>query len=95
MKSLNVLSLVLLAAGLASGAAYAKGGNGGMGGRGMGNCSMTSPDTAQRKETRTQSRDEKRIQTRDGSAADAPQRDQIRNQTHEQTRSEGASPAGQ
>ena len=91
MKSLKVLSLVLVTAGLASGVVHAKGGMGGMGGMGMGNGSMTSPDTAQRTETRIQSRDEKRIQKRDGSAADAAQRTQNR----EQTRSEGAFSSGQ
>ncbi|MHB1259136.1 hypothetical protein [Thiobacillus sp.] len=46
---------------------------------------MSSPDSAQRKETRTRIRDEKRIQTRD----------QIRTETREQVLSGGTSAAGQ
>ncbi|MBC2732178.1 hypothetical protein [Thiobacillus sp.] len=86
MKSTKILSVILLAAGLASGAVHAKGGHAGMGGgMGMGNTGMSYPDSAQRKETRTQNRDEKRIQTRD----------QIRTETREQVRSGGTSAAGQ
>ncbi len=86
MKPVKALSLALLAAGLASGAVYAKGGNGGMGGgMGMGNMGMSYPDSAQRKETRTRSRDEKRVQSRE----------QIRTETREQVRSGDAVSAGQ
>lgn len=92
MKSTKTLSVILLAASLASGTVHAKGGHAGMGGgMGMGNTGMSYPDSAQRKETRTQSRD--------GAQADSAQRnqnrDQIRTKTREQVRSNGASPAGQ
>jgi len=100
MKSTKILSATLLAAGLASCAVHAKGGHAGMGGgMGMGNTGMAYPDSAQRKETRTQNRDEKRIQTRDGTQANSAQRnqnrDQIRTETREQVRSGGTSAAGQ
>ncbi|MBW8365763.1 MAG: hypothetical protein K0M39_14535 [Rhizobium sp.] len=100
MKSTKILSVILLAAGLASGTVHAKGGHAGMGGgMGMGNTGLSPPDSAQRKETRTQIRDEKRIQTRDGAQTNSAQRNQnrdhIRTETSEQIRSSGASPAGQ
>lgn len=96
MKSLKVLPLVVLAAGLASGAVHAKGGNGGTGGgMGMGHAGMPYPGMAQRAETRAQSRNEKRVQQRDGAASDAQQyrnRDQVRTETREQ--SDGAAAGG-
>lgn len=92
MKSTKILSVILLAAGLASGAVHAKGDHAGMGGgMGMGNTGMSSPDSAQRKETRTQNRDG--AQT--NSAQRNQNRDQIRTETREQVRGSGASPAGQ
>src|SRR3569623_814726 len=77
MKSTKLLSAILLAADLASCTVHAMGGHAGMGGgMGMGNTGMSYPDSAQRKETRTQNRDEKRIQTREGTQANRAQRNQ-------------------
>jgi hypothetical protein len=83
MKSMKWLSLILLATSLASGAVYAKGGNG-MGG-GMGN--TTRPDITRRDQTRTQ----ERVQKRDGSHAGDARRHEKRYEYREQTRSAGTS----
>lgn len=70
-KSLQILSLALLATVLASGAVHAKGGNGGTGMENGGRA--TSPGTAQRKQARTQRRAEMHMRTPDGTHADDAQ----------------------
>ncbi len=89
-KSLKVLSLVLLATGLASGAAYARGGGG------MGN--MAGPGTTQADPARNQERVQNRVQKRDGSHAGGAQRNEnryeFRHENREQVRSERSSSAG-
>jgi len=88
MKSLKVISLVLIATSLASGAVYAKGGGGsGMGG-GMGNGSFSSADPAQRTETRSQDRVQERTQKRDGSQAGDAQRNEYRYENRYENRAQ-------
>ena len=96
MKSLKMIPLVLFAAALASGAAHAKGGMGG--GMHMGNGGMTQANPTPRQETRSQTREEKRLQKGDGQADNAQRSqslEQIRNETREQVRSDGANAPGQ
>jgi hypothetical protein len=76
MKSLKVLSLVLIAASLASGAVYAKGGGRG----GIGSGGFSSTDHAQRTEVRSQDRVQERTQKRDGSQAGNTQRNEYRHE---------------
>ena len=86
MKSLKVLSLVLIATSLASGAVLAKGG-GGMGNGGMGGgMNGAGSGTAQRAQDHVKTRTQTRTQSRDGTHANDGQR----NENREQVRSEGA-----
>lgn len=91
MKSMKVLSLVLLATSLASGAVYARGG-GGMGGGGMGGGSASGADPSQQQ---TQERTQKRTQKRDGSQSGDAQHNEYRYETREQMRSENTLPSMQ
>lgn len=81
MNTLKIIPLVLLAAGLASGTAHARGGHGG-----MGNGAMIPPAPAQRTEARTQHRETQRVQARDGSHAGNAERNALREQTRTETR---------
>lgn len=92
MKSMKILSLVLLATSLASGAVYARGGGGGggMGGGGMGSGSASSADHSQQQtQERTQKRDGSGLQTGDA------QRNEYRYENREQVRSENTLPSMQ
>lgn len=84
MKSSNILSLVLIATSLASGAAYAKGGSGG----GMGSGGFGSADHVQRTEIRSQDRVQERTQKRDGSQAGNAQRNEYRHENRHEDRAQ-------
>jgi hypothetical protein len=79
MKSSNILSLVLIATILASGAVHAKGG--GAGGFG-------SADHAQRTEIRSQDRVQERSQKREGSQAGNAQRNEYRHENRHEDRAQ-------
>lgn len=84
MKSLKVISLLLIAASLASGAVYAKGGG-----------SASSADHAQRTEIRSQDRVQQRTHKRAGSQSGDALRHENRNENHEQMRQGGGLPSMQ
>jgi hypothetical protein len=86
MKSMKILSLVLLATSLASGAVYARGGGG------MGGGSASSADHSQQQ---TQERTQKRTQKRDGSQSGDAQHNEYRYENREQMRSENTLPSMQ
>ena len=84
MKSLKVLSLVLIATSLASGAVYARSGGGMGGGNGMhsGGMGSGSADHAQQIQHRTQTR----TQTREASQGNQGLRNEYRYENRDQIR---------
>ena len=92
MKSMKVLSLVLLATSLASGAVYARGGGAEWAADGRRQCIQRRPWPTHRA---THSGTHQRTQKREGSQAGDAQRNEYRYENREQVRSENTLPSMQ